>query len=295
MKHLLSVAALLLTGSAIAQPRVVKSAIVKMQTEITFPENFGGPGGGGPPGGGDGGGNTVIMGGPGGMEANSTLYYTVDRSKLESTSDFGNNIVISDRKEKKTTTLIEAMGKKTGFYSTEEDEAAMRNRMDSARNARRDSLQKMGLPIAAPAKPEIVYTEETKKIAGYTCKKALIRTKDRQGTVNESTVWYCPEFKMGEGFSFGGGRGGFMGGPMMGGMNGLENIDGFPMEYSMSRNNGMKMHMTVSKVQLDAAIDDKTFEVPKGFELKSMKDMQGRDGRMMIRIGGPGSPGGPNN
>jgi hypothetical protein len=289
MKPYLTIAILLLTGWASAQPRVVKSAIVKMQTEITFPENFGGPGGGGPPGGGDGG-NVVIMGGPGGMESSSTLYYTPDRTKLESTSDFGNNIVISDRKEKKTTTLIEAMGKKTGFYSTEEDEAAMRNRMDSARNARRDSLQKLGLPIAAPSTPEILYSEETKQIAGYTCKKAVIRTKDRQGAVNESTVWYCPEFKMGEGFSFGGGRGGMMGGPMMGGLNGLDKIEGFPMEYSMSRSNGMKMHMTVTKVQLDAAIDDKTFEVPKGYELKSMKDMQGRDGRMMFRIGGPGGP-----
>jgi hypothetical protein len=294
MKQLFTFAALSCTMVAVAQPRVVRTAIVKMQTEITFPENFGGPGGGGPPGGGDGG-NTVIMGGPGGMESSSTLYYTPDHSKLESTSDFGNNIVISDRKEKKTTTLIEAMGKKTGFYSTEEDEAVMRNRMDSIRNARRDSLQKLGIPIAAPAAPEIVYSDETKKIAGYTCKKAVIKTRDRQGAVNESTVWYCPEFKMGEGFSFTGGRGGFMGGPMMGGLNGLDKIEGFPMEYSMSRNNGMKMHMTVTKVQLDAAIDDKTFEVPKGYELKSMKDMQGRDGRMMIRIGGPGGPGGPNN
>ena len=294
MKQTFTLIALILGLCTSAQPRVVKSAIVKMQSEITFPENFspGGPGGGGPPGGGDGGGNVIMMGGPGGMENSSTMYYTIDRSKLESTSDFGNNTIIMDRKEHKTTTLIEAMGRKTGFFSTDEDEAAMRARMDSMRAARRDSLGKMGLNIAPPAGPEIAYSEETKKIAGYNCKKAVIRNKDRQGGVTENTVWYTPEFKMGEGYMIGGRGGGFMGG-MIGGAQGLDKIDGFVMEYAFARPNGMKVHMTVSKVQLDASIDDKTFEVPKGFDIKNIKDMQGRDGRMMFRIGSPG--GGPNN
>ena len=82
-------------------------------------------------------------------------------------------------------------------------------------------------------------------------------------------------------------------GGMMGGGQGMDKIDGFVMEYGFARTNGMKVHMTVSKVQLDASIDDKTFEVPKGFDIKNIKDMQGRDGRMMFRIGSPG--GGPNN
>ena len=294
MKQLLTLTSLVLALGAFAQPKVVKSAIIKMQSEITFPENFspGGPGGGGPPGGGDGGGNTIVMGGPGGMENSSTMYYTADRSKLESTSDFGNTTVITDRKEHKTTTLIEAMGRKTGFFSTEEDEAAMRARMDSMRASRRDSLEKLGLNFAPPAGPEIVYSEETKKIAGYTCKKAIIKNKDRQGKVNETTVWYTPEFKMGEGYMIGGRGGGFIGG-MMGGGQGMDKIEGFVMEYAFARTNGMKVHMTVSKVQLDASIDDKAFEIPKGFDIKNVKDMQGRDGRMMFRIGG--GPGGPNN
>jgi hypothetical protein len=282
-KLILPLIALASASLTMSQPRVVKSAIIKMQTEITFPDNpAGGPGAEGD--------RIMMMGGPGGMESTSTLYYTEDRTKLESTSDFGNNTIITDRKERKTTTLIEAMGKKTGFYSTEEDEAAMKGRLDSIRNARRDSLQKMGLPVAQPAAPEIVYTEESKKIAGYSCKKAIIKTKDRQGNTNESTVWYSPEFKLVNAPGSSGPRGGFMGGPMMGGMTGLDKIEGHPMEYSMSRNNGMKMHMVVTKVQLDTPIDDKSFEVPKGFELKAMKDMQGRDGRMMIRIDAPGGP-----
>jgi hypothetical protein len=271
----------LIFGSAVAsaQPRVVEKAIIKMQTEVTFPENFGGGGGGGEDGGG------MRFGGPGGMDATSTIYFRGDMSKVESMSDFGNNVVITDIKNKKTTTLIEAMGRKTGFYSTPVEEEQMRARMDSMRDARRDSmqqarrdtLQRMGFTFGTPAKPEIVYTEQTKKIAGMVCKKAIIKNTQR-GQTTETEVWYSPDFKLAPGFSLnggsggpGGGRGGMM---SMAGVNGLDQIEGFPMEYTTSRGNGFKIHMTVAKVQLDANIDDKVFEIPKGFDLKPITDMQ---------------------
>ena len=282
MKLILPAAFSLLAISVSAQVKIVDKAIIKMKTEITFPENMGGN----TPGEGD---RVMMMGGAGGMEANSTLYYRGDFSKVESTTDFGNNIIITDRKNKKTTTLTEAMGRKVGFYSTEEDEQAMRSRMDSARNARRDSLEKAGIPIARPAKPEIEYTNETKKIAGYTCKKAIIKSKNQRGEVNSTIVWYCPDFKMAEGFSFGGGGGGGRGMMSMAGVNGLDQIEGFPMEYQIERTNGMKMHMMVTKVQLDPVIEDKIFEIPKGYDIKPMKDMQGGDGRMIMRMGSGGN------
>jgi outer membrane lipoprotein-sorting protein len=61
-------------------------------------------------------------------------------------------------------------------------------------------------------------------------------------------------------------------------MNGMDQVNGFPMEYEMQRPNGMKIHMTVTKVQLDAAIDDKTFEIPKGYDIKPMSEMGGPGG-----------------
>jgi hypothetical protein len=280
MRYLLPIC-LVLTGLSVnAQVKVVDKAIIKMKTEITFPENMGGNS----PGEGD---RVMMMGGAGGMEANTTMYYRGDMSKVESTSDFGNNIIITDKKNKKTTTLTEAMGRKFGFYSTEEDEKAMRSRMDSSRNARRDSLEKAGIPVSKPAKPEVEYINETKKIAGYTCKKAILKSKNQRGEVNSTIVWYCPDFKMADGFSLGGGAGrGMM---AMAGVNGLDQIEGFPMEYQMERNNGMKMHMTVTKVQLDAVIEDKVFEIPKGYDIKPMSEMQGGDGRMIMRMGNGGN------
>ncbi len=278
MKSFLSFILVLASVMATAQPRVVEKAIIKMQTEVTFPENFGAGGGGG---GEDGGG--MRMGGPGGMDASSTIYFRGDMSKVESVSDFGNNVVISDIKNKKTTTLIEAMGRKTGFYSTPAEEEKMRARMDSMRDARRDSmqqarrdtLQRMGFSFGAPAKPEIVYTEQTKKIAGMVCKKAIIKNTQR-GQTTETEVWYSPDFKLAPGFSLGGGgaaggRGGMM---SMAGVNGLDQIEGFPMEYTTARGNGFKIHMMVTKVQLDANIEDKVFDIPKGYDLKPVTDMQ---------------------
>jgi Domain of unknown function (DUF4412) len=285
-KHLIaSCTASLLFMFSQGQVKTVDKAIVKMKTEMQFPENFGG---GGPSG--EGGERIVIAGGgPGGIETSMTAYYRGDFTKIESVSDFGNNMVIIDHKQKKTTTLIEAMGRKTGFYSTEEDDAAMRARMDSARNARRDSLQKAGLPIGEPRKPVIEYIDETKKIAGYTCKKAIVKTRDQRGETNATTVWYCPDFKIAQSMPSGGG-GGMMGrGMMMMGMNGLDQLEGYPMEIQMERSNGMKVHTVVTSVKLDAGIEDKVFEIPKGYDLKPLKDMQGGDGRVMFRMGGGGN------
>lgn len=292
MKSILSFVLVFGTAMATAQPRVVEKAIIKMQTEVTFPENFGrgGPGGGGEDGGG------MRMGGPGGMDASSTIYFRGDMSKVESTSDFGNNVVISDIKNRKTTTLIEAMGRKTGFYSTPADEEQMRARMDSMRDARRDSmqqarrdtLQRMGFTFGTPAKPEIVYSEQTKKIAGMVCKKAIIKNTQR-GQTTETEVWYSPDFKLAPGFSLGGGGGaaGGRGGMMsMAAVNGLDQLEGFPMEYTTTRGNGFKMHMMVTKVQLDANIDDKVFEIPKGYDLKPVTEMQQMGGgRSGFRMG----------
>lgn len=261
--------------------KVVDKAIIKMKVETTFPENFN-PGGGGP----DGGGGNFQM--PRDIEVNSTVWYKGNFTKMESQSDFGTNQTIIDRDAKKTTVLMEMMGRKMGFYSTEADQEAMQKRMDSARIARRDSLEKLGLNFARN-EPEITIGNETKTIAGFNCKKAIIKTKNQNGQVSETVVWFTPDFKMGEGYTLNGGGGG--GGMMrMMGMTpqGMDKINGFPMEYEITRQNGMKVHMVVTKVQLDAEIADKTFEIPKGYDIKPMSEMggPGGGGGMRFRMGG---------
>jgi GLPGLI family protein len=268
MKKIIFALFIIVSASATAQ-KVIDKAIVKIQTNITFPESNQTAGD-----------SQERQSWMRDMEINATVFFKGDNTKVESATDFGTTLMYMDRKAHKSTTLMEMMGKKTGFYTIDGDNA----KADSIRNLRRDSLQKMGITFAS-SEPVITYTEETKKIAGFACKKAIIKTKGRNNEVTESAVWYCPEFKMGPGFATSAGGGGPMR-SMQGGMQGLDKINGFPMEYEMVRSNGMKMQMQVTKVQLDANIEDKLFEIPKGYDIKSMADFQQQGGRMFSRGGG---------
>jgi hypothetical protein len=251
--------------TGLAQPKKLSRAIINMQTEITFPDNQGIP----PQGEGD----RMILppGMAGGMDLQITIYLKGDMTRISSTSAFMNNIIISDQKSRKTTTLIEAMGKKTGFISTEEDEQEMKRQMDSVQSSRPD------LPPVSPRVSEIIETNETKKIAGYECRKALIRVKSTGEDPPATEVWYCPDFFAPGLFS------GTAGGFMMPGLNALKELKGFPMEYEMKRGNGMMMHMVVSRFQPEAEVDDRIFEIPKGYAIKSVREMQRDGGRLMFR------------
>lgn len=278
--------------AGMAQQKTFGSAIVKSKTSVTFPDNNNR--------GGSDNGDGDLGGRPSGMESKSTVYYRGDFIKIDNESEFGNNSIIIDKKNERTTTLIQAMGRKTGYYSTEEERKAMeermRKRMDSIRQARGESAEN-NQRQQNPQDVEIVQTNETKKIAGFTCKKAIIKSKPRQGEVNETIVWYCPDIKHPENYplNFGntGGRG-FVG--AMSGRNnfsGLEKIDGFIMGLEVSRPNGFKMETEVTDIKTDVTIPDKTFEIPKGYDIKPISEMENqmRNGRFFR--GGP--PGGGNN
>lgn len=261
------------TGNA--QQKIIDRAIVQSNSEISFPQNLNRASNDE-----DGGGFSSS----GNRETKTTVYFKGDLIKTLSKSDFGNSIVIIDKKNKRTTTLTEAMGRKTGFFVTEEDEEAMRKRMDSLREARGQSANSREPQI------EIINTNDTKKIAGYNCKKAIIKRQTMQGAVNETTVWFTPDFKMANGYPEPGISGG-MGRGMRGGGNtgfvigGLDKIDGFVMGMEMKRPNGFEMKMEVNKVELDPVIEDKVFEIPKGYDIRPMREMQGRFNQGRRRTG----------
>lgn len=267
MKYLLLLVPLLYAKLGIAQT-AVQTAIVKSVTEITFPDNNNTPGA-----------DEDARPFGGGMESTNTVYFRGDFIKTLNQTDFGNNTVIIDKKNNKTITIVEAMGKKTGYYSTPDDEERLRKRMDSLRQAggNRGRSEDRGQGAV-----EIVKSNDTKKIAGYTCKKAIIKATSRNGEINETTVWYTPDLQMHADYpkvgmvAPGGGRGfsGSFGGGGFGGLSGLDKIDGFVMGYEVSRPNGFSMKMDVKRIEVNPNIPDKTFEVPKGVELKPMSEMQ---------------------
>jgi hypothetical protein len=175
------------------------------------------------------------------------------------------------------------MGKKSGFYATDEDQAQMRKRMDSMMQSRSGQNASFGRGTNTPATYSVVYIDENKKIAGYACKKALVIATRENGKLDTTTtVWYCPDFKIQHLTSTGGGGGGFGGFNVTAGLNGMENLAGFPMQYERKMARGRLMTVEVTKLVIDKDVADKEFEIPKDIEIRPIKDMQNGG------IGGPG-------
>lgn len=264
----LAVAAFLMFGTSIAQ-QVVNEAVIQMKTETSNPNADGGP-----PVSNDGEGRVMVRIGDG--EIKSKMYFKNGMTKIESDMGMGTNQVIIDSKEKKTTTLFEAMGRKMGFYTTDADMQRMMASADSGR-PQQQRIQQFSPEVF------IEYLSETKKIAGMECKKALIRYKDRRGQEVQQEVWYSPEFVMGEGFKI-------RDVMRMANVPGLDKLKGFPMEFQLTRQNGAKVHYQVTKVDLTAKVDDKTFIIPKDYDIKPMSEMNQGGGRngFQFRINGGG-------
>ena len=190
---------------------------------------------------------------------------------------------IRDNDKKITTTLMQMNGSTTGFYATDEDQEKMRKQMDSLMQSRRENGQ-VAESIVTPT-TDIVYIDESKKIAGMQCKKAILITT-RKNKTDSNMVWYCPDFKV-QGVTSTGGIAGFGGKATQ--VAGLEKLNGFPMQYETMMNRGRKMIVEVTKIDIEKEVKDKEFDIPKDVELKAMKDMQqmgGGRGTFQIRVGG---------
>ena len=190
---------------------------------------------------------------------------------------------IRDNDKKVTTTLMQMNGSTTGFYATDEDQEKMRKQMDSLMQSRRENGQ-VAESIVTPT-IDIVYIDESKKIAGMQCKKAILITT-RKNKTDSNMVWYCPDFKV-QGVTSTGGIAGFGGKATQ--VAGLEKLNGFPMQYETMMNRGRKMIVEVTKIDIEKEVKDKEFDIPKDVELKAMKDMQqmgGGRGTFQIRVGG---------
>lgn len=103
---------------------------------------------------------------------------------------------------------------------------------------------------------EVELIDETKEIAGYNCKKAIL--SDEEG--NETTFWYTEEIfvnKTGQSF-----------------LN--ENVPGFPLEFAVDQGG---MIMTMSATEFKDKIDNKEgifdMSIPEGYEEMTMEDLQG--------------------
>jgi hypothetical protein len=284
MKKILLLFLMAASVAANAQTKVITQAIITTKTTIVSPEGDDAnvpP----PPPGADGEQRvTFRFGGDGETKTVTTL--KGDLIKTFSESEMGRTTIIRDNANKKTTTLMEMMGNKTGFYSTDEEQEQMRKRMDSMMQSRPQVANNLGAGGASTS--TISYVDETKKIAGLQCKKALLITTRPNGNKDTGVVWYCPDFKL-QGLPSTGGVSGFGAFTRTNTVGGLTDLAGFPMQYEIKMNRGRTMTVEITKIVIDKDIADKEFEIPKDFVVKSMKEMQngGGGGGFQIRMDGP--------
>ncbi len=291
MKKMLLMAAVLYGGNLMAQT-MISQATINTTTTMISPEEE--DASSIQSAGGDGGGRMAFRAFTDG-ETKSVTYLKNDLVKTVTKTDMGRSTIIRDNAKKVTTTLMEMMGNKTGFYATDEDQANMRKRMDSMMQATRNSSDTSTRRVARPedVPTEIVYTEETKKIAGYTCKKAYIVSTRFLGIKDSAAVWYTPDIKLQNISSTGGlsGFGSFNFGNNITGS--FSKINGFVMSYETKMGRNRRMLVEVTRIDTGKEIADKEFDIPKDFDVKPMKDMQnmiqsrggaGGENRTIIRM-----------
>lgn len=149
--------------------------------------------------------------------------------------------------EKGLLILSESMGNKTAVKMTKEE-------MDK---------EKAKVKEKSP-EPKIEYTNETRTIAGYECKKAVITVADKKKE-SKSEVWYCDKFenqnKDGKGK----------------GMSGMSEIKGMPFEYT-GEQGPMKFKMTAKEVSTDPISDSKFDISTEGYKLMTMEEVKAMQG-----------------
>ena len=144
---------------------------------------------------------------------------------------------ISDMEDGSTIVLIDAMGMKVAVNQSKEEIEA--------------NIEEAGLED-----PEINFIEETKEIAGYTCKKAEVTSGE-----DMIEVYYTNEINVPKG---------------MNDNNGFKGIEGVLMEYSVVQE-GMVMIMTVKEVK-KGKVNKGMFLIPDDYEIKTAEELGGMFG-----------------
>lgn len=125
----------------------------------------------------------------------------------------------------------------------------------NAIKSKAEEIEKDNSPEVKP-KVDVSVTNETKVIEGYNCKKALVTDEDG----NVSTFWFTEEIhaaKKGQSY-----------------LN--QDVPGFPMQFE-TNNNGMKMTMTVTKVEEQLPKNSKdlfSLNIPEGYKEMTMDQLK---------------------
>jgi len=163
------------------------------------------------------------------------------KSKTEMSTGMGNQTEIIDYTDKTKVALLDMMGQK---YAIKETAAEIQKDMEKEPTAK------------------VEVTSETKTIAGYVCKKALV-TAEQDGEKTVYEVWFTDE----------------IGSKDANFDNALyKEIDGVLMEFLMVTPQ-ISMKFTVSSVE-KKSISAKEFEIPAEYKLTTKEELKSKFGGM---------------
>lgn len=163
------------------------------------------------------------------------------------------DLYFSDDKSR-TEMSMGSMMKISTVTNVKSDEMLMLMSGMIGKKAVKSSLSELEAEAGEKPDYEVELLDETKKIEGYTCKKAVLTDEED----NEMIFWYTEEITVNKkGQSY---------------LN--EDVPGFPMEFEINQN-GMIMSMTVSQFN-DSLEDDSVFDIaiPEGYEEMTMEDLK---------------------
>ena len=135
--------------------------------------------------------------------------------------------IITDGDAKTQLTLLDIMGEKKYYKMTKEE---------------------MEKKISEAPAPEIKYSDETKTIAGFVCKKAEYIEKNDDGTTNTTIIYYTEELG-GDALNYGGQ---------------FNQLKGVPLEYVNTTADGIVTTFTASEVK-KGKVKDTDFLIPSDY------------------------------
>lgn len=167
------------------------------------------------------------------MPTEFTTYFKDNQARTEIKMGMGMGIVILiDNKSKTMTQLMDMMGNKTAVKMSEEE-------------VKKDKEMK------GKTENQVKLTDETKDIAGYKCKKAVVTGKD-----GSFDMYYTDQISYKNGDW----------------VNDFKGIDGFPMEYKVTQDN-IAMNFTAKKISKEK-VDDAMFTIPADYTLKTQEELK---------------------
>jgi hypothetical protein len=116
-----------------------------------------------------------------------------------------------------------------------------------------------------PADPKIEYVNETKMIAGYECKKAIVTVVDKDKKESKVEIWYSDKFENPN--KEGKGRG----------MSVMKGLKGVPFEYSTTMG-PMKIKMVAKEVSTEPVADSKFVLSTEGYKIMTMDELKSMQG-----------------